>query len=671
MSATNMTRVDRMCAAGTFLCVLLIAQTAAADGTAFFSSSQVSQGRWEYSQKCAVCHGAQLQGGGAPALKGREFVALWNGKLLKNFYNYIHTNMPLGQGGELNSQEYADIVAYVLAQNGLHGGDEKLTPKSAMDRAIDLSAAAMSGSASAGAPPGVVKIGELYGKLSQPTTSGPTQAELDAADASTTNWLMYNKGYRGERYSRLKQINASNAGKLHPVCMFQLGEVGTFSTGPVVYDGILYATTHLGTYAIDATTCRKMWTHQHVAQGPEMNATNKGVAIAGGRVIRGTQDGFLYALDAKTGKPLWVRQVADWSIGEGVGAAPLVWNDIVYVGKAGGDWGIRGRMMAFNVADGSLAWAFDLIPTGSETGAGTWEKAESAEHGGGAAWVAYALDRESGTLFVPVGNPGPDYNKAMRPGANLFSISTVALDARTGKLRWWYQLRANDDHDWDATVVSLFDSGSKKLVATAGKEGILHVIGRDDGKLVFKLPMTTLLNHDAPLTPEGVRVCPVAGVQWNGAAHSASTGLLYVNAIDWCTVFKAGPDPKWVTTIPYTGLANGWGTNDPIEKWSGWINAIDPKTGKMAWRVHTPAPMYAGLTPTAGNVLFTGDLNGNFLALDARSGRTLYSFDTGGPIAGGVVTYENKGRQYVAVASGHSGGSIPLIGSTTVVIFGQ
>ena len=671
MSATNMTRMDRMCAAGTFLCVLLIAQTAAADGTAFFSSSQVSQGRWEYSQKCAVCHGAQLQGGGAPALKGREFVALWNGKLLKNFYNYIHTNMPLGQGGELNSQEYADIVAYVLAQNGLHGGDEKLTPKSAMDRAIDLSAAAMSGSASAGAPPGVVKIGELYGKLSQPTTSGPTQAELDAADASTTNWLMYNKGYRGERYSRLKQINASNAGKLHPVCMFQLGEVGTFSTGPVVYDGILYATTHLGTYAIDATTCRKMWTHQHVAQGPEMNATNKGVAIAGGRVIRGTQDGFLYALDAKTGKPLWVRQVADWSIGEGVGAAPLVWNDIVYVGKAGGDWGIRGRMMAFNVADGSLAWAFDLIPTGSETGAGTWEKAESAEHGGGAAWVAYALDRESGTLFVPVGNPGPDYNKAMRPGANLFSISTVALDARTGKLRWWYQLRANDDHDWDATVVSLFDSGSKKLVATAGKEGILHVIGRDDGKLVFKLPMTTLLNHDAPLTPEGVRVCPVAGVQWNGAAHSASTGLLYVNAIDWCTVFKAGPDPKWVATIPYTGLANDWGTNDPIEKWSGWINAIDPKTGKMAWRVHTPAPMYAGLTPTAGNVLFTGDLNGNFLALDARSGRTLYSFDTGGPIAGGVVTYENKGRQYVAVASGHSGGSIPLIGSTTVVIFGQ
>jgi hypothetical protein len=184
----------------------------------------------------------------------------------------------------------------------------------------------------------------------------------------------------------------------------------------------------------------------------------------------------------------------------------------------------------------------------------------------------------------------------------------VALDARSGKLQWWYQLRANDDHDWDATVVSLFEAGGRKLVATSGKEGILHVLNREDGKLVSKLPMTTMLNHDVPLTPEGVRVCPVAGVQWNGAAHSPATGFLYVNAIDWCTVFKSGPNPTWVATIPYTGLANGWGTNDPIDKWSGWINAVDPRSGKMPWRIHTPTPMYAALTPTAGNVPFTGDL---------------------------------------------------------------
>jgi PQQ-dependent dehydrogenase (methanol/ethanol family) len=642
-----------------------------ANGTGFFSSAQLSQGRWEYSQKCSVCHGAQLQGGGAPALKGSEFSALWNGKTLKDFYDYVQANMPLGQGAALKGQEYADIVAYILAQVGLPAGNEKLTPTTPMDRVLDLSAAPAAGGAAVDASSAEVKIGELYGTLSQPTTNRPTQAELDAADASTSDWLMFNKGYRGERFSTLRRINAGNADKLKPVCMFQLGELGTFSTGPVVYDGVLYATTHLGTYAIDATTCKKVWSHQHVAQGPEMNATNKGVAIAGGRVIRGTQDGFLYALDAKTGKPLWVRQVADWRIGEGVGAAPIVWNDIVYVAKAGGDWGIRGRLMAFKVEDGTLAWSFDLIPTGNETGADTWQNPESTMHGGGAAWVTYALDRDTDTLFIPVGNPGPDYNKSMRPGANLFTISTVAVDARTGKLKWWYQLRPNDNHDWDATVVSLFDAGSRKLVATAGKEGILHVIDRGSGKLVFKLPMTTMLNHDMPITPQGVRVCPVAGVQWNGAAHSRTTGLLYVNAIDWCTVFKAGPDPKWVATVPYTGLANGWGSNDPVSKWSGWINAVDPRTGKMAWRVHTPTPMYAALTPTAGGVLFTGDLDGNFLVLNSRTGKEIYRFDTGGPIAGGVVTYEQKGRQYVAVASGSSGGSIPLTGSATIVIFGQ
>jgi alcohol dehydrogenase (cytochrome c) len=671
MSGTSLQfqRCVRVAAFGAAM--LLSTAGALADGTGFFNPAQLSQGRWEYAQKCAVCHGAQLQGGGAPALKGRIFNVQWNGKSLKEFYNYVHTNMPLGQGGELSSQEYADIVSYVLAQNGLPAGDEKLTPMSSMDRVLVLAAPAAADGAAPSPAPGEVKIGELYGKLAQPTTNRPTQAELNASDTTTTNWLMYNKGYRGERFSRLKQINAGNAAKLKPVCMFQLGELGTFSTGPVVYDGILYATTHLGTYAIDATTCKKIWSHQHVAQGPEMNATNKGVALAGGRVIRGTQDGFLYALDARTGAPLWERQVADWTIGEGVGAAPIVWNDIVYVAKAGGDWGIRGRMMAFNVSDGSPAWSFNLIPRPGEIGAETWQNTESAEHGGGAAWVTYALDRDTGTLFIPVGNPGPDYNKGMRPGANLFTISTVALDARTGKLKWWYQLRANDDHDWDATVVSLFDAGGKKLVATAGKEGILHVVNRDNGKLVFKLPMTTMLNHDVPLTPEGVRVCPVAGVQWNGAAHSLTTGFLYVNAIDWCTVFKAGPDPKWVATVPYTGLANGWGTNDPISKWSGWINAVNPQTGKMAWRMHTPAPMYAALTPTAGNVLFTGDLGGNFLVLNSRNGKKLYGFNTGGPIAGGVVTYEQKGKQYVAVASGSSGGSIPLTGSTTIVIFGQ
>jgi glucose dehydrogenase len=343
---------------------------------------------------------------------------------------------------------------------------------------------------------------------------------------------------------------------------------------------------------------------------------------------------------------------------------------MVFIGNAGGDWGIQGAVMAFRLLDGERIWHFNTIPTGDQTGANTWEKPAAVLRGGGAAWTAYALDRASQTLFVPIGNAGPDFYGAARPGANLFTSSVIALEARTGKLKWWHQLRPHDVHDYDTTVVSLFEANGRALVATAGKDGVLHVLERASGKPIFKLPVTTTLNQDAPLTAEGVRICPVAGVQWNGAAYSPHTGLLYVNAIDWCTTFKLGPEPQWVATVPYTGLVNGFGTNDPIDKWHGWINAVDPATGKMKWRFKSATPMYAAVTPTAGGVLFTGDLNGDFMVVDARTGKVLYRFDTGGPIAGGVITYERQGKQYVAVASGNSGGSIPLQGAATIVIFG-
>jgi alcohol dehydrogenase (cytochrome c) len=505
-----------------------------------------------------------------------------------------------------------------------------------------------------------------------PSTTGPSQAELDAADAATDTWLMYNKGYRGERYSALDQINVANASKLRPVCMFQLGEIASFTTGPVAYDGLIYVTTHRTTTAIDATSCKMVWSYSHEPHtGLKVIPTNKGVAIAGGRVIRGTPDGLLLALDAKTGSVLWKRQVADSSLGEGIGAAPLIWNDIVYVGKTGSDWGIRGSLMAFHVEDGSLAWSFDLIPAADAPGGDSWPNDEARAHGGGGVWVAFALDRDTGTLFVPVGNAAPDFTASARAGANLFTVSTVALDARTGALKWAYQLRKNDNHDWDATAVSLFDSGGRKLVATAGKQGVLHIVDRESGKRVFEIPVTTLLNPDAPLTPEGVRVCPVGGVQWNGPAHSLASDLLYVNAIDWCGLFKLGSMPARTGANPSMGLANGFASPDPIGEASGWINAIDPKTGNFVWRVHTPTPMYAAITATAGNLLFTGDLSGDFLALDARTGETLYRFNTGGPIAGGVITYERGGKQYVAVASGNSGGSIGLKGSPTLVVFAE
>lgn len=655
------------------LSVLALAPSALADGTGWFTQAQVDRGRWEYGAKCSSCHGAQLQGTGAPPLKGPEFSAQWNNKSLKDLYAFVHSQMPLGYPDSLNSQEYADLVAYVLSNNGLPAGQEELTPQSTMDRVLVLRGLAPApGVSAAAAASRAARLNQPLVPTKQPSTSKPSQEELNRADVDTRSWLLYNKGYLAHRYSSLKQIDRRNAHKLRVVCLFQLGEVGTFTTGPVVYDGILYATTHFGTYAIDSATCRKRWSHQHVATGPETNATNKGVAIAGGRVIRGTQDGHLYALDAKTGELLWDRLVANAMVGEGVGAAPLIWNDLVFVGTSGGDWGIRGRMMAFRVADGSAVWTFALIPTGNETGADTWQNPESAQHGGGPSWSHYALDVRTPTLFVPVGNAAPDFHPEMRPGANLFTSSLVALDPNTGKLKWWYQLVKNDWHDRDTLAVALYDVSGKRLVATAGKDGVLHGLEANTGKHLFQVPVTRMLNVDAPLKPEGTRVCPGVngGVEWNGPSYSPRTGLLYVPSVDWCTTFKLGPKPIWEATVPYTGISNGWGTFDPKSEWGGWLNAVDATTGKMKWRWRAPTPMIAGVTATAGDVVFTGDLDGNFLVFDARDGRNLYSFNTGGPIAGGVITWEQDGKQRVAVTPGNSGQGWNLPGSATIIIFG-
>ncbi|HZP87919.1 MAG TPA: PQQ-binding-like beta-propeller repeat protein, partial [Burkholderiales bacterium] len=196
----------------------------------------------------------------------------------------------------------------------------------------------------------------------------------------------------------------------------------------------------------------------------------------------------------------------------------------------------------------------------------------------------------------------------------------------------------------------------KKLLAVAGKDGVLHVLDRNDGKLVFKLPVTSHENVDAPITAQGTHYCPgtVGGVEWNGPAYDPQTGQLYVNAVDWCVTSKLGPVPEYRPGQVYAGLANGFGTFDPMDQAHGWTNAIDVKSAAMKWRYKSPTPMTAAVTPTAGGLLLTGDQDGYFLVLDAKTGKVLYRFNTGGAIAGGVITYEDKGKQYVAVASGNT-----------------
>ena len=638
------------------------AQTSSVDG--WYAPDQATRGKGSYNANCAVCHGSSLQGGAGPALSGASFAAKWRDRPLRDLYTVAHDQMPLTAPGKLPPKTSFDILAYLLSFNGFQAST-KAVSASDLDRALtppqtgkNIAAAV----ARAPAPPNVA--------VSQPTTRIVSQAELDSADDDATNWLTYNKGYKGFRFSKLDQINVNNAPQLRAVCVMQLGEVGTFQTGPVIHDGTMYVTTSHGVYALDAASCERRWEYHYSPWAPEVQVNNKGVAIAEGRVIRGTTDGSLLALDAATGKVLWLRKIMDVTKGEFAVAAPLIRNGIVYIGKAGADWGIQGEMMAFRAADGTKVWGTLLLPRKGDPAYATWKNPASIATGGGSTWSSFSLDTEAKLLLLPVGNAAPDYNADPRPGENLYTNSLVALDSETGAIKWWHQLRGANDKDLDTTVVAAFDTpGGLHLAAAAGKDGVLHVVDRTNGALRFKVPVTNQKNLDEPLTAAGVAYCPGGAILNNGPAYSPATNLVYINSQDWCNVGFKRP-AKYIAGIQYDG---GTGRRDPLDESFGWTTAIDATSGDIKWRYRSPQgiPMLGAVTPTAGNVVFTGDTAGYFLVFNATSGDVLYRFNTGGVLGGGVATYSVKGRQFVAVMSGNTSfHPYKAAGAATVLIFG-
>jgi len=490
---------------------------------------------------------------------------------------------------------------------------------------------------------------------------------------SAGTWPTYNNGYDGQRYSPAKSITPQNAGTLKRVCEAQLGDAGAFHSGLIVIDRTLYVTTAHTTVAIDAADCSIRWRHVYNPEQQEVYAVNRGVAYLDGKLFRGTGDGRVFALDAKTGKQLWIVKAGDPLNGVFFSSAPVAWKGLVFIGAAGSDWGIRGYVLALDAKTGGEKWRFHTIPMGSEAGASSWEKPETALHGGGAMWTSYTLDTKTGELFVPVGNPAPDYSPDWRPGANLYTDSLIVLDALTGKLKWYHQFKANDGVDYDmGAAPALYASGKgAKLLAAGSKDGNLYGIDRATHEVLFKTPVTTIENPTARPTHEGVKVCPgpLGGVEWNGPAVDPRSRAIYVGSVDFCFVFKSAVGtPEYKPGGMYFGT-----TQTPFGDASearGWIHAVDGDTGNVLWKYHADGPVVAGVTPTAGGVVFSGDLNGNLLALDAKTGTELYKLNTGGAVAGGVITYETAGKQYVASTSGNisRGTFSATTGSPKVVI---
>jgi alcohol dehydrogenase (cytochrome c) len=493
--------------------------------------------------------------------------------------------------------------------------------------------------------------------------AGPVAAQ----DAPGGEWLTYNKGLNGQRYSSLKQITTENASRLGQVCRVQIDGPGSFHGGLIVQGNTIYTGTPRETVALDATTCALRWKYEYRPEEDTCGGSSRGVALLDGRLFRGTCDGRLIALDASTGRLLWKNAMASPLLGESTTAAPLAWQGVVYMGVGGSELGARGRIVAFDAATGKELWRFQTIPTGNEVGANTWKRPETAKTGGGGVWGAMSLDVATGELFVPVGNPWPDIDKDYRPGDNLFTNSVVVLDARTGALKWWHQVSPGDWMDLDLVAAPLLyrADGARDFVAIAGKDGYVTVVDRDTRKQVFRTPVTTVEPMPRQPSREGRRMCPgyAGGVEWNGPALDRLNDGIIVGSVDICFIVTLG-ETKYSPNAASFG-----GTVVPDGPATGWVTALDPVTGAVRWKYHAEKPVVAGITPTAGGVTFTGDLGGNFLVFNSKTGAVLLKSPVGGAMAGGVVTYEVAGKQYVAFAAGNvSRNAFGDIGLPSVVV---
>jgi alcohol dehydrogenase (cytochrome c) len=506
----------------------------------------------------------------------------------------------------------------------------------------------------------MVGLAVLVGAAASPTRveTGPTQAELDAAASNATDWLHTNHDYGGQRFVEATVITRQNAHTLQPACRYELGDVHPFQTSPIVHRRVMYLTSSSATVALDAVTCEVRWRRVHQLGARANWIPNRGVAMKAGKVIRGTRDGQLLALDAGTGRLLWERTAADATKGETFTMPPVVFEDLVIIGPAGGEVPIRGWVGAFRLETGEPVWRFNTVPPPGDARADTWASS-MAVTGGGAVWTPFSLDPERGLVFIPVGNPAPDFYGEVRRGANLYTNSLVALDARTGKLVWHFQATSHDTHDWDLTQVSPIFSANvegkrSRLVSIVGKDGLLRVLDREVRQQVYEVAVSRRENAEVALTPAGVWVCPgpLGGVQWNGPAFSPRTNMLYVPSVDWCATFRKAEELQHVPGQLYLGGSTIW---DPGDQGRGWLTAIDASTGAVRWRYESRRPMVAAVTVTSADLVFTGELTGDFLVLDARDGTVLRRHEVGGAVTGGVVTYQIDGKQYVAVTSGSSG----------------
>ena len=495
---------------------------------------------------------------------------------------------------------------------------------------------------------------------------------LNAAD-EPENWLMYSGTLDSQRFSGLDQIHNRNVGDLELKWAYQIPQLDRAETTPLVVDGVMFITeAPSNVVAVDAATGRPYWRYDHELPD-DLNIccgrNNRGVAILGDTLYMSTLDARLVAIDARTGNLVWSKEVADYRAGYSKTAAPLVVKDKIVTGIAGGEYGIRGFLDSYDAATGELEWRTHTIPGPDHPDNQTWA-GESWRTGGSPTWITGAYDPDLNLVYWGTGNPGPDWNGDMRMGDNLYADSALALNGDTGEMDWYFQFTPHDMHDWDAIQVPILadlqmGGGTRKVMMWANRNAFYYTLDRETGEFLVGVPFakqTWAERLDAAGRPirrpntnpsvEGTVVSPAVGggTNWFSPSFSPRTELFYVMAHDSEAEFFIRDDTYEEGSI---FLGGGSQSTGPRDKSVSAVRAIDPKTGARRWEFRVQPRSTAGILSTAGDLVFSGSVDGYFYALDAVSGRELWHIAVGRQVHAAPMSFAVDGTQYVTIAAGN------------------
>jgi alcohol dehydrogenase (cytochrome c) len=505
----------------------------------------------------------------------------------------------------------------------------------------------------------------LYLLLLCSASSAAAQSYQDLVKADPGNWLSYSGSFGAQRHSLLKQIHTANVESLAAKWIYHLPRAEELEAVPVVSNGVMYVPQANEVEALDARTGRLIWQYQRSAPA---RGHNRGLAVYERKVYFGASDAFLVALDARTGGVLWETKMGDDVRYQG--GAPLVIDNKVIIGV----YGKSGSVSAFDAETGKPLWRWNALPKAGEPGIETWENVDPWKYGGGPTWLSGSYDPELNLVYWGTGQPNPDFIGDIRKGDNLFTECVVALDANTGKLTWYFQFTPHDVRDWDAVEIPVlldaqFQGQPRKLLVQANRNGYYYVLDRTNGKFLHGAPFVKSLTWSTGLTPDGRpilvpgkeptlqgnEICPatLGATNWPSPAYNPDTHYFYAVVTEGCSINYRGSDnfePRG------TGEQGTGYIESPREqsRWQNYVRALDVTTGKLAWEFkQVGSNRYGpGLLSTAGGLIFAGDNQGIFTALDARSGKPLWHFSTGEKITASPIAYSVLGNEYVALASG-------------------